>query len=267
MSRGLPFPQHPSPSSCWEGEVDQQLTMVLELGPGGHHTHRGPRLPQNRVMGVGLSWSVCVLSGQIREVWGLSPSAYSGQMLSAPPTSSLSSTPEAPASQPHFLLLQRFWPEWHPGSFGRKHFCVTPPLHDRGGGRLPTKAGHHPSTTLPVPCRPHKTKRVTPDQGERQAGLPATAVGGPGPTHTAPPSQDPHTSLTALHPLKLELPPGLTQHCCQPSRNPLILHPSFHLSTHPPTHPFTCISIFHLLIHPSIHSPTALSIHPSIPIH
>ena len=49
MSRGLPFPQHPSPSSCWEGEVDQQLTMVLELGPGGHHTHRGPRLPQNRV--------------------------------------------------------------------------------------------------------------------------------------------------------------------------------------------------------------------------
>lgn len=91
-------------------------------------------------------------------------------------------------------------------------------------------------------------------------------MGSPGPTHTAPPSQDPHTSLTALHPLKLELPPGLTQHCCQPSCYPLILHP-FHLSTHPPTHPFTCISIFHLLIHPSIHSPTSLSIHPSVPIH
>ena len=202
-----------------------------------------------------------------QEGLGLEPQCPLWSDALCTPTSSLSSTPEAPASQPHFLLLQRFWPERSPGSFRRKRFCVTPsPAQQRWG--LPAHRGRAPSFHH-SPCALQASHDQMSDPRSRgEAGRASSYCrGGPGPPHTAPPSQEPHTSLTALHPLKLELPPGLTQHCCQPSHYPFILHPSFHLSTHPPTHPFTCISILHLLIHPSIHSTTSLSFYPSIPIH
>ena len=125
-----------------------------------------------------------------------------------PLTSSLSSMPEAPASQPHFLLLQRFWPERRPGSFRRKHFCMTPPLHDRGGGRLPTEAGHHPSTMLPVPCRPHMTwpsLRVFQSLTGEEANAPGNCL------NTAPATGKAGSQLPAVTQLLPRPPRGTTR--------------------------------------------------------
>lgn len=61
--------------------------------------------------------------------------------------------------------------------------------------------------------------------------------------------------------LKSERPFGLTQHCCQPSLYPLILHPAhllIHTSSRPPIHPFIHVSVLQ-----SIHSSIPPSFHPS----
>lgn len=205
-----------------------------------------------------------------QEGLGLEPQCPLWSDALCTPTSSLSSTPEAPASQPHFLLFQRFWPEWSPGSFRRKRFCVTPsPAQQRWGllahrGRAPSF--HHSPCPLQASHDQMSDPRLRGGAGRASSycsGWPRTptyrpTLSGAPYQPDCPPSSEvraapwPHPTLLSAIPL--------------PSHSPSII-PFIHPSSHPPIHLYIHPPPVDPSFHPFNHLSILLSIHPSIPIH